>query len=751
MKRIFRKTRTVFCLVALALILSCGFMLVPNADRVRANAAGSEDYTFRLINNDTEYSIGALNKNMTVAVIPDTYNGLPVTAITNNGFMACRQLMKVYLPRSVKTIGLAAFMNCANLEKVYMSELISIGQQAFALCPKLDTMVLPASIGEMGATVLPTNTSSESTVIVRGTEDQRAQWNARWAANFKGNIYYDTTLLATYDIEDENGTVVGLGIDGGQYIDAPNEILEIDKNEESGLPFLEIADMAFSGGQIKSIVVTAAHEVKIGAYAFAGLMAESVVLNDNVKFETANIYDGPMEDIGTPISLFAASSIQSVTLPATINTIYNCMFDSCANLTEIKFTDNTIPVNTLPQTVTRIAESAFRFCSALSIDEPILKIPVSVTTVNNFAFEGWNASQKIGLDFDSIPEGWAAKWKGDAGDPQIVYNVPDMAVSFKTYTNETFNAVLISYNSIDYNFPIPTRNGYTFTGWYDGENGTGKQYAGSDGKFVCAWDKKSDTVLYARWIANTYAVVYELNGGSNGNNPSEYTTGSSIRLDTPTRCGYIFEGWFRDMEFTHVAYGIDTDDYDDITFYAKWREDIYEIFYELNGGKNHADNPDSYTVNDKVILKAPIRDGYEFAGWYENKDLTIPSLGGFEIGTTQNKTYYAAWTIIEYSISYANDGERNENPNKYTIEQTIVLNIPERAGYTFEGWYKDNAFTERVLQIGPKETGNMTLYAKWSPNWYTITYMNVENSQNNNPSMYNSDQEINLRDVFRDG
>ena len=71
--------------------------------------------------------------------------------------------------------------------------------------------------------------------------------------------------------------------------------------------------------------------------------------------------------------------------------------------------------------------------------------------------------------------------------------------------------------------------------------------------------------------------------------------------------------------------------------------------------------------------------------------------------------------IESYTITYVNvEGATNENPAGYNVEtETITLKDPAKAGYTFEGWYKDGEFTTQVTEITQGTTGNITLYAKW--------------------------------------
>ena len=105
--------------------------------------------------------------------------------------------------------------------------------------------------------------------------------------------------------------------------------------------------------------------------------------------------------------------------------------------------------------------------------------------------------------------------------------------------------VTATYGSAMPAITAPTRTGYTFGGYYDGDNGTGTQYYTSSGTSARTWDKTANTTLYAKWTSDTYTISYDLDGGSVAPaNPTSYTVESSaITLNNPTRPGYVFAGW----------------------------------------------------------------------------------------------------------------------------------------------------------------------------------------------------------------
>ena len=136
----------------------------------------------------------------------------------------------------------------------------------------------------------------------------------------------------------------------------------------------------------------------------------------------------------------------------------------------------------------------------------------------------------------------------------------------------------------------------------------------------------------------------------------------------------------------------------DVTVTCMSYLEIYTIDYELNGGELTwwKTNPTSYTIlSGDIVLNNPERTGYTFVGWTWSNGLTPQTEITIWSGSYGYKHYFAAWTPITYSIDYElNGGELTwwkTNPTSYTIESDdIVLNNPERTGYTFIWWTWSN-------------------------------------------------------------
>lgn len=183
----------------------------------------------------------------------------------------------------------------------------------------------------------------------------------------------------------------------------------------------------------------------------------------------------------------------------------------------------------------------------------------------------------------------------------------------------------------------PTRKGYTFKGWYTESTYKNKITSIEEGQ--C-----KNVTVYAKWAPKTYTITYKLFGGTNSaRNPKTFTVEKEVKLYSPKKKGYTFMGWYTDSNYKNKITAIPKGTAKNITLYAKWKPVKYTITYKLDGGKNSSRNPKTFTIEKKVNLYNPSKQGYTFGGWYtdsrfKNKITAIPK------GTAKNMTLYAKWT-----------------------------------------------------------------------------------------------------------
>ncbi len=162
------------------------------------------------------------------------------------------------------------------------------------------------------------------------------------------------------------------------------------------------------------------------------------------------------------------------------------------------------------------------------------------------------------------------------------------------------------------------------------------------------------------------------------------------------------------------------------------------------------------TGNESIsIPENPTKTGYEFDGWYWDKDVwsrpfTANSL--LDAPISSDMSVYAKFDTIDYDITYNVDGGTHNNPLSYTIEDNITLSDAEKTGYSFVGWYSDSNYNTKVETISAGRTGDIALYAKFEIENYTISYTNTKDVVNSNPTSYNVNSDtIILTNLSKDG
>ena len=222
--------------------------------------------------------------------------------------------------------------------------------------------------------------------------------------------------------------------------------------------------------------------------------------------------------------------------------------------------------------------------------------------------------------------------------------------------------------------------GYTFGGWNKAD-GTAWDYAS---------DKVTDNItLYAKWAANTYTITFDTAGGSEIA-PITQDYGTQIAAPAnPTRKGYTFKGWDKEIPETMPA--------ENITVKAQWEINQYTIAFDTAGGNEIA--PITQDYGTAITAPAdPTREGYTFIGWDTEIPATMPA---------ENITLKAKWKDIEKPTGEIIIGTNkwHEFLNKLTFglffkdTQTVTINAFDNSGTVFVSYLvTDRDLSEAELQ-----------------------------------------------------
>ena len=361
---------------------------------------------------------------------------------------------------------------------------------------------------------------------------------------------------------------------------------------------------------------------------------------------------------------------------------------------------------------------------------------VATASATGWTFTGWYNSDnelvydKNGNYNDSITKyiNSSGKWIYD-GPLELFahWSANQYTVTFnKSNGSGGTDSILATYDSKFSTIVIPSRDGYTFDGYYTGTNGSGTKYVDNIGQCVKTWTIASDTTLYANWKANQYTITFNKQNGTGGSDNVKATYDSPIPdITTPSRSYNVTfnanSGSVSptSMTATYTFNGYYTGTNGSGTQYIKSNGKSAKNWDKASAATLYA-----YWTGGAITLPTPSRTGYSFDGWYTSQT------GGTKVGgagapytPTSATTLFAHWTAKTYDVNYSREGGTGgPDSAKATYDQVLpsLDSIPIRSGYDFGGYYtaQDGNGTQYINLSG---TGikkwdidsNTTLYAKW--------------------------------------
>ena len=364
-----------------------------------------------------------------------------------------------------------------------------------------------------------------------------------------------------------------------------------------------------------------------------------------------------------------------------------------------------------------------------------------------------------------------AQWTKNADQNEI--DVLYAANGGQFATGETFQQGLTDSDGMMRQPAAPTRDGYTFDGWYwhaDYSGYTDEQKAADKVDFSQSIAGKDHATIYAQWTKNAdqneIDVLYAANGGqfATGETFQQGVTDSDGMMRqpaAPTRDGYTFDGWYWHADYsgyTDEQKAADKVDFsqsiagkDHATIYAQWTKNAdqneIDVLYAANGGQFATGETFQQGVTDSDGMMrqptAPTREGYTFAGWYwvsdlsgltdEQKDLNKVDFSQSVAGK-EHVTVFAQWTKNQeqndHAVMYVANG--GQFATGETFQQGVTDSdgmmrqpaAPTRDGYTFDGWYwhadysgyTDEQKAADKVDFSQPVQSDVNIYAQWTKN-----------------------------------
>lgn len=228
----------------------------------------------------------------------------------------------------------------------------------------------------------------------------------------------------------------------------------------------------------------------------------------------------------------------------------------------------------------------------------------------------------------------------------------------------------------------------TFGGYYSETNGKGIQYINASGSGVKAYDKASNTTLYAKWNS------------------------ASITLPTPSKTGNTFDGWYTQssggtkVSNTYTPAG-------NVTLYAHWTNVNYTLTINPNGGiwnNTTSNSTRTGTVNSTLSIANPTPKGYT---------VSFNSNGGNNVNSITSQRTFTNWSLSgsgSISGTTYTFGSGNATLTANYNNGSITLPSATKAGHKFKGWYSNGCGTTFIGNAGESytPTSNVTLKACYS-------------------------------------
>ena len=402
-----------------------------------------------------------------------------------------------------------------------------------------------------------------------------------------------------------------------------------------------------------------------------------------------------------------------------------------------------------------------------------------------------NAFEKTGHSF----AGWTANAAATGmsppplGDGAVVSNLTAEAnATYALWATWAVKSYEISFNSAggsavgpvtnDYgkavSEPTPTKKGYQFDGWYEGEV-----------KFDFSSMPARNVALTAHWRANEYEVRFNSGEGSGAMGDQAFT------YDVPqalTANGFkaperkVFDCWTNETatgmsppllgdgevvsNLTAEADGV-------VTLKATWKEvPSYTVAFDANGGEGEmSELRFECGKGGKLPANGFKRTGYTFNQWTNETatGMSPPLLGDgatFTVDlapTNETAILSALWTPNRYWVKFepngADGGERMENQAfTYDVAQALTKNVFTRTGYGFAVWATNETATGMsppplsdgavVSNLTAEADATYALRATWTANTYTVVYHGPDGATSDQPFTYDKEQKLKGADTF---
>ncbi|QRN85778.1 leucine-rich repeat protein [Clostridia bacterium] len=653
-----------------------------------------------------------------------------------------------FIPSSVRYIGTSAFGNSVAESVIIPDSVETIGSGAFSDC-QIESVEIGKNVMTIGSRAFSSNfiQSVEFGDNVTSIGEWAFSDNSLESATFGENLadigmyaFYDNSLQ-TVEMGDNVKSI-------GQYAFAGNSLESV----KLGTGLTSLGRAAFNQNSISSVIGGGTDDGIFFGINSDGSEDYSTIVSYGGASKSIDFIPDSVENIGR--DAFSYSDLTSVTIPDGVKTLGIAAFrgnslasielpDSIIQIEISAFLENEMSSFILPtpegiidwyrrydrphllesgSVQTDFMEDYFaRIGNYTLTDDDVTVVDGLITECSIEVIQSSFPPNNVGLEYPPasivIPEMLDGQTVTGIGEGAFVnqyltsISIPESVtvIGARAFAQNVLSSFTLPECRVD---------GYAFIEWVDGSSNS---YLGNS-------DATNLTTSYVAVLSDSaYPIYYVLDGGVNYEDAPTYYNEETetLVLGTPNKDYYTFSGWFDASFGGKQVTEIQEGSTGDVTLYARWTPIAYPVIYDLNGGMNYEDAPVSYNIEtEDIILGTPSKTGYDFTGWF---DAVTDGNQVTEIsqGSTGEVTLYARWSLATYDITYTLNGGANyeDAPTSYTMEsETLVLGTPDKDYYTFAGWFDASSGGNQVTEIQEGSTGDVTLYARWTPIAYPVTY-----------------------------
>ena len=695
--------------------------------------------------------------DLETVVIPDT-----VKRIGRCAFYECTFLDDVEIPDSVETIGIGAFENCSYMQTLSVGTSVrKVADRAFARCASLQSVAFTDGLASIGECAFSNDWRMLSVSLPHSVTNIG---DGAFAAcmRVKG-VAVPANVMTLADMFPAAYTIVESAVVAAGETD--------------------IMDDMFNGCEALVDFIWSGSETNVGERAFFGCEAlEAVAMPDSVERIGAEAFKkcSSLRDLTLSRSLAAlpdyafaqCGSLDSFIVPASVVSLGECIVEDSA-VSAIYYLGNAPEYDSnayadaaagLVTYVVRGTRGWDGTPSSRVLPEDWIGHEITYWTPNRFdvtfdanggyfgvsSFTQWAEQQITDMGY-ALPnqnpvrpgyafEGW---WTEPTAGAQVKYSTQVTATKphslyahwrlLGNLVTATFNAnggTVVIPGSQSYvagqtfgEFPVPSRRGYAFCGWWT-------ESVGGDRITEASRVPTADIELFAHWEPIRYFVAYDANGGTGAmtNQVHVYDAPKSLDENLFSRTGYAFSGWARSgdgqVEYADRAVVVNLAEVSNaiVKLYAVWSGAGYNVRFDSNGGTGVMENQTiQIGETQNLHTNAFAFSGREFLGWATEPGGTVAYRDGAAVrglasanGATVH--LYAVWRTSDatWRVSFYGNGG-SVAPGHWNVargETLDALPTPTRPGHAFMGWWTRSAGGASVTPPFAV-TCDMSLYAHW--------------------------------------